>query len=399
MRLNRRTLLGAAALALPGLAACGPGGPAPRAPESGAGAPIPMRHARTFSVTQRDGYRIVDLRASIVTWGAAAEGPEQHMRVVLAPKSGEPPALDGDLAGAVLVRTPVERIAVNFGQVEAMLTAVGAADRLVAVGGVKSYDDAIRARALSGELGQVGYGWHSAPALDVLLARRPDVFLMAMSDLDHVSHLERANQLGVPTMPVFVDNEPHYMGKVEYVRLIGMLTGREAEADAFVADVEARVEALKAIAATQPRKRLLAAWSSGDDRWMATVRNADAALLRDANAELLLGEPDDPRRDAWMSVSTEQLLARGRDADCWIIGDPHGPPSLDPAILRHFRASREGCLFSISGRTKPEADAYDVYETGIVRPDLILGDLVRMLHPTARTEPFVYVLPVETAGP
>ena len=69
--------------------------------------------AETFSVVERDGYRIVDVEASIVTWGGSAGGPPQRVRLVLVPKGLEPPALTGDLAGASLIRTPVQRIAVN----------------------------------------------------------------------------------------------------------------------------------------------------------------------------------------------------------------------------------------------------------------------------------------------
>ena len=106
-----------------------------------------MDHAQTFQVRERDGYRIVDLKAPVVSWGGGAQGGDQTARVVLVPKELEPPALAGDLTDAVVVRTPVERIAANYGFLEAILTALEIEDRLVAVGGVKSYNDDIRARA------------------------------------------------------------------------------------------------------------------------------------------------------------------------------------------------------------------------------------------------------------
>ena len=62
-------------------------------------------------------------------------------------------------------------------------------------------------------------------------------------------------------------------------------------------------------------------------------------------------------------------------------------------VLQHFKAWREGCLFAGDGMAKPEADAFDIYERGLIRPDLILGDMVRMLHPDLRDEPFVYYRP------
>lgn len=354
---------------------------------------VEMRHAKTFAVWQREGYRIVDLRAPIVSWGEAAKGSEQRARIVLLPKDLPAPELEGDLYGATVVRVPAQRIAVNYGPFEAMLTELGINERLVAVGGVKSYNDAIRNRARSGELAQIGYGWHSPPQIDALLGAKADLLLMSMGDLGHAEHYERIRLLGVPVVPFFIDAEPSYMGDVDYVRLVGMLTGREAQAEAFAAMVEANVEALKARAAQQPPKRVLSAWFAGADRWMVTLRNADAALLRDAGGINPLQQPDDIRLDSFNRIGTEVLLTQARDIDCWIARDSHSAPFTDVALLAQFKAWREGCMFASDGMYKPEADAFDVYETASIRPDLVLGDLVRMLHVPLRDTPFRYIQP------
>lgn len=380
-----------AALAL--LCACGGAPQEQSGSQVAGGRPIPMTHARTFTVTARDGYRIVDLSAPIVTWGGGAEGPDQHARILLVPREQAPPPLTGDLAGATIIFTPAMRIAANIAPFEAMLLQLGIADRLVAVGGAKSWNDQIRARALSGRIAQIGYGWHSPPNLDSLIASRPDAFLMNMGDLDHTQHYDRMRALGVPVIPTFLDAEPDYMGRVDYVRLVGMITGREREADAFVAMVARNVAALRRAAAAQPPTSVISAWFAGGDQWMATVRNGEAQLLRDANARNLLAMPDDNRLDASLRIGTEQLLARGRDAQCWIIRDTHSEPFTNIGTLRQFRAFREGCLFASDGMHKPSVDAYDLYETGVIRPDLILGDLVRALHPALRDQPFRYVRP------
>ena len=71
---------------------------------------------------------------------------------MLVPKDLEPPAPTGDLAGASLIRTPVRRIAVNDHPHEAMLRAIGAEDRIVAVGGHNSYDDELRRMARAADV-------------------------------------------------------------------------------------------------------------------------------------------------------------------------------------------------------------------------------------------------------
>lgn len=379
-------------LALLALAACGsPPAEPPRG--SIAGHAVPMAHAKTFKVVERDGYRVVDLKASVVSWGGNAVGQEQFQRLVLVPRDVAVPPLTGDLAGATLIRTPVMRIATNTGYHEAITKVLGINDRLVAVGGVKSWDDDVRARVRRGAIRQIGYGWHSPPDLDALVAAKPDILLMSMGDMKNVGAKPRIEALGVPVVPIFLDNEPDYMGQVDYVRLIGMLTGREREADAHVAMVARNVAALKKAAAAQPTRSVLSAWFAGGDQWNPVIRNADARMLRDANGRNPFEGPDDPNRDSFNKVSTEELIARGADADCWILRDSHSVPFADRAVLSRFKAYRDGCLFAADGMTKPQADAFDLYETAVIRPDLVLGDIVRMLHPALRDQPFRYIRP------
>jgi len=133
-----------------------------------------------------------------------------------------------------------------------MLRALGVKDSIVAVGGRNSYDDDIRRKARSGRIQRIGYGWHMPPTLDALLAAQPDVLVMRMADLTHTQHMERVESLGIPVVPTFIDAEPHYMGSVEWIRLMGLLTGREAEADGFVQMVAEAVDNLKSLAAEQP---------------------------------------------------------------------------------------------------------------------------------------------------
>ncbi len=356
-----------------------------------AGKVLPMRHARTLTVVEHNGFHVVDLKAAISGWGKAASGPEQRARLVLVPEGQLAPELTGELLGATLIRTPVQRIAVNYVPFEAMLSALGVADRLVAVVGTFSYDDAVYQRVRSGELRQVGYGWHSPPQLDALVRAQPGAFLMALGDIAHADSLPRIAALNIPVVPMFMDAETTYLGRVEYLRLVGLLVGKLTEADAYLAQVEAEVARLKVVASVQPRQRLLWAWFNGGDKWAVTVRNADAQLLRDANVELVMGEADDPRQDVFSWVSTEQLLRKAADVDVWIFRDSHSTPFSDFGLLRHFKAWREGRTYAADQQKKAERNAYEFYEIGAIRPDYLLGDIIKAVHPQIRPEPFRYL--------
>ena len=387
--------LGAFVLSV-GVAACGSG--VSDDPAAVEGEVLETHLAETFSVVERSGYRIVDIEASVVTWGGTVGGPLQRVRLVLVPKGVEPPTLTRDLAGASLIRTPVQRIAVNDDPHEAMLRALAVEDRIVAVGGHTSYDDDLRRMARAGEIQQIGYGWYTPPTLDALVAARPDVLIARMADLTHTQHMERVESLGIPVVPTFIHSEPHYMGRVAWVILMGLLTGKEAEADAFVQRVSEEVDRLKSLAGAQPRRSVLWAWYRGaGNRWAVTQRNADAALIRDANAELVLGAEDDPELDSFSDLSTERLLRDATGADCWMIRGPLSERFDDLDVLSRFKAYREGCVFWQPGNRHPTADSWEVWEMGTIRPDWHLADLVKMLHPELRDGEWRYLAP-ETWG-
>ena len=126
---------------------------------------------------------------------------------------------------------------------------------------------------------------------------------------------------------------------------------------------------------------------------MTTVRNAENALLVDAGGFNPLAQPDDIRQDDFIRLSSETLLDQARDVDCWIIRDSHSQSPQDVSFLSNFKSWREGCVYAWDGSRKPEYDAYDIYETGPLRPDWILGDMIRMLHPNTVDREAVYLVP------
>lgn len=356
------------------------------------GRPIPLRHARYLTLERREGVVVARLKGPMANEQGATQ--EWSATIVLAPANGPMPELRGDLRDATVIRTPVQRIAANAGSDEAFLGQLGVKDRLVAVGGVASYDDDIRRKAKAGEIGQVGYNWHSPPNLDVLLATRPDVFLMRLSDPAHTPVLKRAQALGLAVLPTLAEEEQSYLARAEWILLYGILTGTEAHAEQLFAEVEARVSELKAQVAGRPKTRVLWAYPNGADRWIATVRGAEASYITDAGGINLMARAEDPNQYPTETVSTEAILPFGDQADVWLIGDIHAVPPRNPAIERGFRAWHEQRLVGNTGRTVAAENAYDWYQTALVRPDWVLSDFVKALHPDLVDEPFRFLKPL-----
>ncbi len=376
------------------LAGCGVAPPPAAAPAAWppGGTPLPFRHAELVEA-MRYG-EVVALRIH----GPVADGEQRVARdaetVLLVPRDTPTAAVPDGLAGLPVVHTPVRTIATNSGADEAFLQQLGLTDRLVAVGGTASYDPGIRARTLGGTLGQVGYNWHAPPNLDVLVRRAPDVFLMRLGTLAHADALDRARRLGLAVVPTFAEDEAHYLGRAEWIRVHGLLAGEAAAADRLFATIEQRVRDLRAPAATRPPTPVLWAYPNGADRWIATVRGAEGAYLRDAGGRNVLARPQ--ARGAWSEdvVATDALLGAAAEAAVWIVGDVHAVPPRSTSLFEDAPAWRAGRLYGNTARIDPTANAYDWYQTGVVRPDWVLQDMVKALHPELVDAPFVFLRPL-----
>lgn len=351
---------------------------------------IEVRHARQFSVEYRDGVVLLRVSAPLISWSRPGTAEPKREAVVLVPRGQPAPTLTGDLAGLPTIAVPAERVATNAEADDAILTAIGAADRLVAVGGLTTYDDAIRARVAGGELGQIGYTWHGTPNLEVLVSRRPDLLLMRLVNLDQADALTRVRAVGVPVVPSFQWAEPTYLGALEWVKLAGLLTGREREANAYFDRVAAEAARIAAIGKARPtRPAVLWAYYGGGQRWIAYHKGVEESFIDDAGGRSVIAQLPQPWHDGGTVLSTEQLSALAAEADAWIIGDTHavgetGGVDLPPdAVMRLFKPWRERRLWHNYKRRKPEANAFDWYERHALRPDLVLADLLEIIHPGA----------------
>jgi ABC-type Fe3+-hydroxamate transport system substrate-binding protein len=352
-----------------------------------------VRHAHTFTIEQLGAATVVRVRAPLADSARLDRAPQHEGVVLLVPHGVDVPPLEGALAGATVVRTPVQRIALNSNNEEAFLLELGLADRIVAVGGTNSYDDSVRARVLRGEIKQIGYGWHRAPDLDVALATRPDVLVLRVIKPTDTPSLDRARALGLAAVPYLGEVERSYLGRAERIKFFALLSGRAALADSIFAEISARVDSLRNLAASRPKRSVFWAYLWNADRWQGLVRGPIAELLRDAGGINVLEQPDDPRQPEQSRFSTEQLLARARAAECWFAGDGFPQPLPRNRISASFRAWRERCVFFNNGRVKASADAWDWFQRAPVRPDLVLAEFIKALHPDLITSAFDYIVP------
>jgi iron complex transport system substrate-binding protein len=106
-----------------------------------------------------------------------------------------------------------------------------------------------------------------------------------------------------------------------------------------------------------------------------------AAFIRDAGGEFIW--EDAPQREA-LPMSLEAVYAKAASADIWINCGTAG--SLDEIRdvdhrLGSFRPVVTGMVFNNTARLNPYG-GNDIWESGVLKPHIILADLVSIFHPS-----------------
>ncbi|MEO0338087.1 MAG: ABC transporter substrate-binding protein [Bacteroidota bacterium] len=342
---------------------------------------VVIEFAQHFSVSYHGNYKVVQTDATFYPNGKNGKEEDRKDILVLVQKGTEAPPLEGALKGATILSIPAKTVAVNVQHSESFLRELELVDRINAIGGLYSYNDEMRNKALSNQIGQVGYSWHSPPNLEVLLERQPDLFLMTTASMAHTESLDKCRQLGVPTAAVFDWAEQDYLARAEWLKFYALFFNAEAKANEVFQNIADRIEELKGLAAQTPKESALWGFYTSKSQWAVDLASFPAQYMRDANLNNVLVGKVEANANGKQRLSSEQLLTMGKEAEHWIIGDIHAAPLPKESIMSSFQAWNTGNLYQNMERVDPKSNTSDWYATAIVRPDTVLADLIKLVHP------------------
>jgi iron complex transport system substrate-binding protein len=175
--------------------------------------------------------------------------------------------------------------------------------------------------------------------------------------------------------------EGHPLARAEYLRLFGFLTGREEFADSLFDSIAAGYNNLANRVSNSGEKiRKVLMNIPYQDQWFVPGgNNYMSILVKDAGGSILGSVPGSMESS---TISLEEAYRLSEKADCWLnvgwcrsLSDLAGIKTLFGAFpLKKME------IYNNILRTSGDG-GNDFWESGAVRPDLILEDLVRILHP------------------
>lgn len=327
-------------------------------------------YATGFTITGKSGMESVMINVSN-PW----QGADSVVQRLLIVRGGEdvPDGFDGQV-----LRGDAKRIVAMSSTHIAMLDALGATGRVVAVSGPEYITNpGIRARRDS--ISDVGY--EGNVNFEALVAAAPDLVLLY--GVNGASSMERKlKTLGIPYVYIGDYLEQSPLGKAEWMVALGEITGRRDSGLHTFSGIADRYRALKKEvgekAAVHPKVMLNVPY--GDSWFMPSATSYMAQLINDAGGDYVY------KKDTGNSsrpIGMEEAYLLASEADVWLNLDRTA--SVGELKNRWPRFAdvgsvRNGRLYNNTLRAN-SAGGNDFYESGIVNPDIILRDLVGILHP------------------
>ena len=258
----------------------------------------------------------------------------------------------------------------------AMLDAVGQVDRIVAVSGINyianpyilAHKDSIK------DMGpDMNY--------ELLLGLKPDVVLLYGIGDAQTAVTDKLKELAIPYMYVGEYLEESPLGKAEWLVALSELTdSRDKGIDVF-REIPKRYQALKDLTASVEQRPTVMFNTPWNDSWvMPSTQSYMVQLVTDAGADYIYKENTSnssapigletaygliQKADYWINVGTASTLDELKNMN---------PKFADAKSVRDKTVYNNNLRITATGGN-------DYWESAVVRPNVVLRDLIHIFHP------------------
>ncbi len=286
-------------------------------------------------------------------------------------------AIPQGYTGPVL-RNAAKRIVCMSSSHVAMLEALGATERIVGVSGIDFVTNTY-VQEHRDQIADVGYDNYLN--YELLIAQEPDLVLLY--GVTGANSMEpKLRELGIPYIYIgeYVEEDP--LGKSEWLIVLAELIGCRKRGEALFEQIPTRYHALKELAASAatPQPKVMINTPYADSWFMASSTSYVARLIADAGGDYIYKKNTSNHS---LPIDLEQAALLTSQADIWMnvgdISDLRELRSLYPKFAQMPSVVR-GEVYNFDRRRRA-GGGNDYWESGVVNPDLILRDLIKIFHP------------------
>ncbi|MFP4693529.1 MAG: ABC transporter substrate-binding protein [Halothece sp.] len=330
-----------------------------------------LNYAEGFQVEYFNHYKVI----SVLNPWRNAEVTFQYVLV----QCGTP--IPDGFEEAQVVEVPVENVVSLSTTNIPHLEKLGRLDRLIAVGRPEIVNTpAVREKIEQGEMPGVRKG--SSLNFELLLSLDPDLVMTFGTGNQEFDTFPKLIELGIPTGIIAEYMESSPLGQAEWIKFTALFFNQEEKAESVFTDIATRYEKRRKIAQNVSNRPTVLTGFNRSGTWSVSGGNSYVAqYLADAGANYLWAEN---KSSGSVPLDFEAVYAKGRGADYWLHVSQDWE-TLEEIIAQDqryakFQAIQENQVYNNDARLNANG-GNDFWESGMVNPDVILADLIKILHP------------------
>lgn len=296
------------------------------------------RYAEGFDVYfYSGGYAVIDVH--------------QNQRYLVVPEGGEiPEDLPRDMT---ILQKPVDNIYLAASSVMALFDSLGAMDS-IRYTATKEGDWYVENAARAMKEGRIAFaGKYSQPDYEALVEGGCSLAVESTMILHSPEVKEKLEELGIPVFIDYSSYESHPLGRSEWIKVYGVMTDKEAEADEFFAGQTRIIDELEGFDNTEKTVAYFFINSSGS----VVVRKSDdyiPMMIELAGGRYAFDDLENTESNASsVNISMEQFYSEAADADYLIYNATIENPLKSIAeltdksrLFEDFKAVKEGNVWT-----------------------------------------------------
>ncbi|MDQ3536888.1 MAG: ABC transporter substrate-binding protein [Bacteroidota bacterium] len=339
---------------------------------------LKVEFAKGFSVEYSDNYKMVTVHEP---W----KGAPNPYKYLLVPEGNTIPEHDKDIQ---VVKVPIRSIAclstthipfLEMLEEHKTLTGFATTDYISSPEVRKMID-----QGMVRDLGPDG-----SINLEVLADLSPEA-IMAFGTGTNSGLFNKVNQMGIPVILNADYLESSALGRAEWIKFTSLFFNKEAEADSIFNSIRNNYDSLKDLVKKEQNKPTVYSGIVYGDIWYVPAGRSWAAQLLDHAGAAYLWSNEGGQGS--LELSFEKVYEKASDADYWIgVASFESLEEIRNVEVRYadFKAFKEGNVYSYNARIG-EKGGNEYMELGYARPDIILADLIKILHPQLIPEHQLY---------
>ncbi|MBD5357619.1 MAG: ABC transporter substrate-binding protein [Bacteroides sp.] len=211
---------------------------------------------------------------------------------------------------------------------------------------------------------------------EVIMAINPDVIFISPFKRGGYDAIRNVN---IPMIPHLGYKELTPLGQAEWIKVIGLLTGNEAEANSIFSGIEEKYSRLKEMVDTVTHRPTVFSGEMRGGNWYAVGgKSFLAQLFRDAGGDYFL---KDNGESGGVTLDYEAVYNNAAHADYWrIVNSFDGNYSYDVLKQQDIR-NTDFDAWKNRGVIYCNMKEVPFYERMPVEPEVVLADFIHVFHP------------------